>query len=107
MDDIKFLAMARGHLILADKDSVFYCDLVTSVKCETQGKPVPKVVWNSFTIELKKEKTDNSGDFDDGYKLKGLDDMGNGEAALVLEEQKNCYLSFVKFGLKQGKLVLN
>jgi hypothetical protein len=43
-----------------------------------------------------------------GYKLMGLDDLGHGDAGLVLEEQKNHYMTFLKicFDDETGHLVL-
>ena len=43
-----------------------------------------------------------------GYELKGMDDLGHGEAGLVLEELKNSYLTFLKvcFDDETGHLVL-
>jgi len=111
---VEYLAMARGHLILADTNTVFYMNLIKTIKekaikFKTRGEKVA-IQWSSFTIQ----KVDDEG-FQGkdkcgghlGFELKGIDDMGHGDAALVLEEQKNHFLVFIKLELSQKQAAPN
>jgi hypothetical protein len=102
------MAVSQGFLILCSKTKIWYTDLVhiLSLKIEAMDSMEYEAdlsEWSFEQITITKRKGQKSSDLDDPiecYNIMGINDLGEGNAALIVEEVEDNFLIFFRMDFK-------
>ena len=89
----EFMAVAKGHLVLSDGKSVYFTNLLKIIKMHQKNKDSERKVSMKH-IDVRSFHIKETQ-----MVLKGIEDLGSGDAALIVEEKVNHYLTFLRLEL--------
>jgi hypothetical protein len=109
------MAISQGFLIICSKTQVWYTDLIEILKLKIEAQDANMEVIDAIDSQVReytfeeltvKSNSRVSGETKEYYNIVGINDLGKGNAALIVEEVEDNFLVFFRLDfLDFGKIL--